>query len=177
LRIRRKCKEMYYLGLAREAAGRAVCFRRFSGAIIVREDQIVSTGYTGSPRKTLDCFERKFCLRNKLNIPSGQRYELCASVHAEQNAFINAARAGVSVLGGDIYIFGQTRDRKPIDAFPCFICKKMIINAGLKRVICSTKERKMRVFLVEAWVEEWRDPSRNIIDDEVQYGVGLKINK
>ena len=174
---KRISKEEYYLGLAREAAGRAVCYRRFSGAVIVREDQIVSTGYTGSPRKTLDCFEREFCLRNKLEIPSGQRYELCASVHAEQNALINAGRAGVSFFGGDIYIFGQTHDRKPIDAFPCFICKKLIINAGLKRVICSTKERGMRVFPVDDWVKEWSDPLRNITDDDVQYGEGLKINK
>jgi len=177
LKIKRVSKEEYYLSIARTVAKRAVCFRRFSGAIIVKEDQIVSTGYTGPPRKTLDCFERKFCLRNKHNIPSGQRYELCGSVHAEQNAFINAGRAGVSFLSGDIYIFGQTRDRKPIDAFPCFICKKMIINAGLKRVICSTKEKGIRIFLVEAWVEEWRDPGRNITDDDVQYGEGLKINK
>ncbi|MDP2934272.1 MAG: dCMP deaminase family protein [bacterium] len=174
---KRISKEGYYLGLAQGAAKRAVCFRRFSGAVIVKEDQIVSTGYTGSPRKTLDCFEREFCLRDKLEIPSGQRYELCASVHAEQNALINAGRAGVSFLGGDIYIFGQTRDGKPIDAFPCFICKKMIINAGLKRVICSTKEGGMRVFIVETWIEEWKDRRRNITDDDVQYGKGLKINK
>jgi len=174
---KRKSKEEYYLGLAREAAGRAVCFRRFSGAVIVRGDQIVSTGYTGSPRKTLDCFERDFCIRNKLNIPSGQRYELCASVHAEQNALINAGRAGVSFLNGDIYIFGQTRDGKPIDAFPCFICKKMIINAGLNRVICSTKEGRMRVFIVKNWVKGWSNPKRNITDDSVQYGEGLKIKK
>ncbi len=164
-------KDEYYLGIAREVAKRAVCFRRFSGAIIVKDDQIVATGYTGSPRKTLDCFERGYCLRSELNIPSGQRYELCASVHAEQNAIINAARAGVSLLGGDIYIFGQTaEDNKPINSFPCFICKKMVINAGLKRVICSGESGELYLFLVEDWVKEWSDPKRRIIDDKFQYG-------
>ncbi len=172
---KRISKDEYYLGITKAVAERAMCFRRVSGAVIVRDDQIISTGYTGSPRKVYDCFNRGYCFRDKLNIPSGQRYELCASVHAEQNALINAGRAGVSFLGGDIYIFGRTREGKPIDSFPCFICKKMIINAGLNRVICSKKEGGYRVFLIETWVKEWQDPEREIIDDNVQYGEGLKI--
>jgi len=174
LEIQRPSKDEYYLGIAREVAKRAVCFRRFYGAIIVKDDQIVATGYNGAPRKTLDCFERKYCLRSKLNIPAGQRYELCASVHAEQNAVINAARAGVSLLGGDIYIFGQSSKGEPLDAFPCFICKKIIINAGLARTICSTKNRKMRIFSVEDWVREWSNPRKSIIDDDFQYGERFK---
>ena len=103
-------KEEYYLGIAREVARRSTCFRRSIGAIIVRDDQIISTGYVGAPRKTRDSVDHGFCLRDRLGIPHGQRYELCRSVHAEQNAIINAARAGVSLLGGDMYIFGSAPD-------------------------------------------------------------------
>ena len=105
-------KDEYYLGIAREVARRSTCFRRSIGAIIVRDDQIISTGYVGAPRKTRDSVEHGFCLRDRLGIPHGQRYELCRSVHAEQNAIINAARAGVSLLGGDMYIFGTAADRR-----------------------------------------------------------------
>ncbi len=166
---KRKSKDEYYLNIAREVSLHSTCFRRVIGAIIIRDDQIISTGYAGAPRKTKDSLEHGFCLRNKLKIPHGQRYELCRSVHAEQNAIINAARAGVSLLGGDIYLYGSTPGKKgPINAFPCFICKKMLINAGLKRVICSTKEGKFAVFNVSDWVEEWQ--KNDIIDDKHQYG-------
>lgn len=176
MKNKRISKDEYYLGNAKEIAKRAVCFRRFSGAIIVRDDQIVSTGYTGPPRKTLDCFERDFCLRNRLNIPSGQRYELCRSVHAEQNAIINAARAGVSLFGGDMYISGlDTQTQEPLDSFPCFICKKMIINAGLKRVVCTTKDSGIQIFNVEDWVRNWQNEKTDIVDDKHQYGEPIEL--
>ena len=166
---KRKSKNQYYLGIAEEVARRSTCFRRSIGAIIIRDDQIISTGYVGAPRKTKDSLEHGSCLRDKLNIPHGQRYELCRSVHAEQNAIINAARAGVSLLGGDMYIYGsQAGKSQPIDAFPCFICKKMIINAGLNRVICSTADGKMKSFRVSDWVKDWQEG--DIIDDSHQYG-------
>lgn len=169
MKRKRISKEQYYLGIAEEVARRSTCFRRSLGAIIIRDDQIISTGYVGAPRKTKDSLEHGTCLRDKLNIPHGQRYELCRSVHAEQNAIINAARAGVSLLGGDMYIYGSTAGKfQPIDAFPCFICKKMIINAGLNRVVCSTADGKMKVFRVSDWVKEWREG--DIIDDSHQYG-------
>ena len=162
-------KDDYYLGIAREVARRATCFRRSIGAIIVRDDQIISTGYAGAPRKTKDSLEHGFCLRDRLNIPHGQRYELCRSVHAEQNAIINAARAGVSLLGGDMYIFGSDpRDGSVVNAFPCYICKKMIINAGLTRVICSSREGGPAVFRIDDWAEAWR--KGDILDDTHQYG-------
>jgi len=169
MKPKRISKEEYYLGIAREVSQRSTCFRRSIGALIVRDDQIISTGYVGAPRKTKDSFQHGVCLRDKLNIPHGQRYELCRSVHAEQNAIINAARAGVSLLGGDMYIFGSDfKNKKPIDAFPCFICKKMIINAGLKRVICSTADGGLRIFEVEEWVKDRQ--KEDIIDDKHQYG-------
>jgi dCMP deaminase len=165
----RATKDEYYLNIAREVAKRSTCFRRAIGALIIRGDQIISTGYVGAPRKTKDSLEHGFCLRDRMKIPHGQRYELCRSVHAEQNAIINAARAGVSLYGGDMYIYGSAaEDGKSINAFPCFICKKMIINSGLDRVVCSTKEGKIKIFRVEEWVDDWR--KNDIIDDKHQYG-------
>lgn len=169
MKSKRVSKDQYYLGIAEEVARRSTCFRRSIGAIIIKNDQIISTGYVGAPRKTKDSLEHGFCLRDKLNIPHGQRYELCRSVHAEQNAIINAARAGVSLLGGDMYIYGSVPgNSQPINAFPCFICKKMLINAGLDRVICSTSERKMKIFRIKDWVRDWQQG--DITDDKQQYG-------
>ena len=166
---KRTTKNEYYLGIAKEVARRSTCFRRSIGAIIIRDDQIISTGYVGAPRKTKDSFEHGECLRDKLNIPHGQRYELCRSVHAEQNAIINAARAGVSLLGGDMYIYGSTYgEDRPIDAFPCFICKKMIINCGLNQVISSTADGGMKTFRISQWAKDWKE--NDIIDDKHQYG-------
>lgn len=166
---KRITKHEYYLGIAKEVARRSTCFRRSIGAIIIRDDQIISTGYVGAPRKTKDSFEHGGCLRDKLNIPHGQRYELCRSVHAEQNAIINAARAGVSLLGGDMYIFGSVYgEDRPIDAFPCFICKKMIINCGLNQVISSTADGGMKIFRISQWAKDWKES--DIVDDEQQYG-------
>ncbi len=163
-------KDEYYLGIAREVGRRSTCFRRAIGSLIVRDDQIISTGYVGAPRKTRDSIEHGFCLRDKLAIPHGQRYELCRSVHAEQNAIINAARAGVSLLGGDMYIYGSEAggEDKPVNAFPCYICKKMIINAGLNRVVCSTADGGHLIFQVEDWAAAWREG--DILDDTHQYG-------
>ena len=166
---KRASKDEYYLDIAKEVSRRSACFRRAIGAIIIRDDQIISTGYVGAPRKTKDCYEQGTCLRDKLGIPHGVRYELCRSVHAEQNAIINAARAGVNLLGGDIYIYGSVYGKdEPINAFPCFICKKMIINAGLNRVISSTTSREMHTSLVSDWIRDWQE--KDIIDDKNQYG-------
>ncbi len=169
MKKKRISKDEYYLGIAEEVGRRSTCWRRSIGAIIIRDDQIISTGYVGAPRKTKDSLEHGFCLRDKLKIPHGQRYELCRSVHAEQNAIINAARAGVSLLGGDMYIYGNVFGKdKTIDAFPCYICKKMIINAGLNRVICSTADGKMKIFRISDWIKDWQEG--DILDDSHQYG-------
>ncbi|MFA6146341.1 MAG: dCMP deaminase family protein [Patescibacteria group bacterium] len=164
----RLTKDEYYLMIAEQVKNRGTCLRARIGAIIVRDEQIVATGYLGSPRQTKDCLERNECLRDKLNIPHGQRYELCRSVHAEQNCILNAARAGVSILNGDMYIYAENQKGEKTDGLPCFICKKMIINAGLKRVICSTKEGKMKIFNVEDWTRDWQE--KDIVDDQQQYG-------
>mgnify|MGYP000745867525 CR=1 FL=1 len=167
----RPSREEYYLGIAKEVAERSTCFRNKGGAIVVKGDQIVSTGYIGAPRKTKDCFERNECLRDKLKIPHGKQYEMCRSVHAEMNAIINAARAGVSLFDGDMYIYHRDREGKEMDSYPCFICKKLIINAGINRVICSTRNKEIKIFKVEAWVRDWQE--KDIINDKYKYGEDL----
>ena len=168
-------KNKYYLNIAKEVAQRSTCYRVRIGAIIVKDDVIIATGYVGAPRKTKDCFERGNCLRDELHIPHGQRYELCRSVHAEQNAIINAARSGTSLLNGDMYIYGEKPNGELIDAFPCFICKKMIINAGLKKVICNKSNGRYKVFKVDDWVRDWQ--KGDILDDRHQYGVDQNLTK
>ncbi len=165
----RPSKIEYYLRIAEEVSRRSTCYRVNIGAIIVRDDQIIATGYVGAPRKTRDCHEHGNCLRDELGLPHGHRYELCRSVHSEQNAIINAARAGVSLLGGDMYLYAERLpDRELMDAIPCFICKKMIINAGIRRVISSMNDGTTKVFEVADWVTDWQE--RDILDDEHQYG-------
>lgn len=172
--MKKLTKDEYYMNIAREVSRKSKCFRNTIGAVIVRDDQVVATGYLGAPRKTMDSFEHGFCLRTKLKIPHGHRYEICRSVHAEMNAIINTARAGVSLLNGDMYIYGEsTPTGEKIDTIPCFICKKIIINAGINRVICSMKEGGLKIFSVSEWVKEWQE--KDIIDDEYQYGVGRKV--
>jgi dCMP deaminase len=173
----RPSKDQYYLDLAKSVCKRGTCTKVEIGAVVIRNDQVVSTGYCGAPRGTKSSHEHGFCLRRQLGIPSGHRYEICRSVHAEQNAIINAARSGTSLLGGDMYIYGQIygSPEKPLDAFPCFICKKMLINCGLKRVICSLKDGGFKIFNVDEWAKEWT--KSDIIDDKFQYGVELKDSK
>ena len=174
----RPSKDEYYLNIAKAVCKRATCTKVEIGAVIIKDDQIVSTGYCGAPRGTKSSQDHGFCLRKQLGIPSGHRYEICRSVHAEQNAIINAARSGTSLLGGDMYIYGKIEgddNTEILDAFPCFICKKMLINCGLDRVICSLKDGGHKVFKVEEWQEDWR--KGDIIDDKYQYGVDTENNK
>lgn len=138
----RPSKFEHYLNRARVAAERGTCLRRRVGAIIVKDDVEVSSGYVGAPRGTENCCDLQKCLRIEAGIPSGQRYELCRSVHAEQNAIVNAARSGISVKDGEMYISSEKvegaykRDdlEKPKIYGPCMICKKEIINSGLRAV-------------------------------------------
>ncbi len=116
--------QTYFMDIASLVASRSTCIRRQVGAVIVKDNRILSTGYNGTPTGIRHCLERG-CLRDELNIPSGQRHELCRGLHAEQNAIIQAAYHGVSIEAGAIYSTNQ----------PCIICAKMIINAGLKKVI------------------------------------------
>lgn len=176
MKNKRPSKDEYYLNIAKEIAERSTCFRNKGGAVIIQNDQIIATGYIGAPRKTRDCFERNECLRDKLKIPHGKNYEICRSVHAEMNAIINAARAGVSLFGGDIYIYClNPKDNTLRDSFPCFICKKLIINAGINRIICSTKSKGIMIFKAEDWVRDWQE--KDILDDKHQYGEDLNFKE
>ena len=164
-------KDEYYMNIAREAAARSTCFRARHGAVIVKDDQIISTGYVGAPRKTKDCFERGNCLRREMGIPSGQRYELCRSVHSEQNAIINASRSGISLLGAKMYLYSVKLDgdtEVSIDAYPCFICKKMIVNSGIAELVSRQKDGSLKVFKIEDWAKDWQE--KDLIDDMEQYG-------
>ena len=117
----------YFMEMAKLTARRSTCLRRHVGAVIVKDKHIIATGYNGAPRGLAHCEERGGCMRQKLGIPSGQRHELCRALHAEQNAIIQAATLGQSVEGATIYITHQ----------PCVICAKMIINAGIKKIIVA----------------------------------------
>ena len=141
-RSSRPSKHKNFLDRAKVVAERSTCLRRKVGAIIVSRDGVVlSSGYSGAPRNMEHCIDSGNCLRMDLGIPSGQRYELCRGVHAEQNAIVNAARTGVSILDGEMYISSEkikgaynNRDEERRIYGPCIICKKEIINAGLKAV-------------------------------------------
>jgi len=148
----RPTKIQYYLNIAKEVAQRSTCLRRRFGAIIVRDDQIISAGYVGAPRGAPNCINVGTCEREKLQIPSGERYELCHSVHAELNSIINAARAGVSVLRGTMYLYGENMDGTLVADFKsCQMCRRAIINAGLEKLIILTKEG-IREYNPKNWV-------------------------
>jgi len=119
----------YFMGIAELTAKRSTCLRRNVGAVIVQDRHIVATGYNGAPRGIDHCAQRGGCLREELGIPSGERHELCRALHAEQNAIIQAATFGHSIEGGIIYITHA----------PCVICSKMIINAGIKKIIVGAE--------------------------------------
>lgn len=116
----------YFMEIAELVATRSTCLRRSVGAVIVKNKHILATGYNGTPSKVSHCSETG-CLREKLNVPSGERHELCRGVHAEQNAIIQAAKHGVNIDNAEIYV----------TCSPCSICLKMLINAGIRTVYCK----------------------------------------
>ena len=124
-------KENYYLDIAQTVAERSTCLRRKFGAIIVKDDVIVSTGYNGAPRGRANCNELSYCMRDKLGIPRGERYELCRSIHAEANAIIAAPRD--RMLGATLYMACVNPDDASLypGTSSCMMCKRMVINAGI----------------------------------------------
>lgn len=137
----RPSKDEYYLGIAKAVADRSTCLRRKYGAIIVKDDAIVSSGYNGSPRGVENCCDRGTCKREDLGCKHGEHYELCESVHAENNAVINAARNGTSVLGGTLYLYGwDCADKCTVNAEPCMMCQRVIRNAGIENIIGSQED-------------------------------------
>ena len=146
-------KDNYYLDVAETVLRRSTCLRRNFGAVIVKNDQIISSGYTGAPRGRLNCVEIGECKRQKLNIPRGERYELCRSVHAEANAIIHASRE--KMLGSTLYLVGIEFDTKNYveNTAPCAMCKRLIINSGISEVISRVTKDKYRKKLVQSWID------------------------
>ena len=130
--MERISKENYYLSIAAEVARRSTCLRRQYGAVIVKNDEIVATGYNGAPRGDENCCDVGSCWRERNNIPHGEQYEKCVAVHAEQNAIISASRR--DMLGSTLYLSGFEAGRPIEDATPCLICARLIKNAGIARV-------------------------------------------
>lgn len=152
-RMKRISKENYYLDIAQTVCERSTCLRKHYGAIIVKNDIIISTGYNGAPRGRQNCTDMNICYREQLNIPRGERYELCRSVHAEANAIIAASRD--QMLGATIYmscIDGKTGELVP-DTCSCMMCKRMVINAGIERVVVRNTKDEFTVYEVKDWIE------------------------
>ncbi len=149
----RRDKTNYYLDMADVARERSTCLRRTYGAVIVKNDTIVSTGYSGAPRGRANCIDLGFCMRQKLNIPRGERYEFCRSVHAEQNAIIAASRE--QMLGSTLYLCGREVDTGELikDANCCTMCKRMIINAGIEKVVVRRTNDEYEEISVDEWVK------------------------
>ena len=149
----RVSKENYYLDIAQTVAERSTCLRKMYGAIIVKNDVIVSTGYNGAPRGRKNCSDIGSCMRDKLNIPRGERYEMCRSIHSEANAIIAASRE--QMLGSTLYmacVDPQTGDLVP-GTSSCMMCKRQIINAGISRVVIRDTKEDFRVIDVNEWIE------------------------
>ena len=149
----RVTKENYYLDIAQTVSERSTCLRKRYGAIIVKNDVIVSTGYNGAPRGRENCSDLEFCMRDKLNIPRGERYELCRSVHSEANAIIAAPRE--QMIGSTLYMCcTDPRDGSLVpDTCSCMMCKRMVINAGIVQVIVRNTAEEYTVFDVADWIE------------------------
>ena len=149
----RTSKENYYLDIADAVLERSTCLRRKYGAIIVRNDEIISTGYNGAPRGRRNCSDLGGCMREKLGIPSGQRYELCRSVHAEANAIISASRR--DMIGATLYLVGRSAKTNELlsDAMSCSMCKRQIINAGIEKIVIRVDEKLYRTIPVSDWIK------------------------
>lgn len=148
----RRDKINYYLDIADAVSERGTCLRRRYGAVIVNRDQIISTGYVGAPRGRKNCSDLGYCVRNQLQIPRGERYELCRSVHAEMNAIINASRE--QMIGATLYLCGREVSTGEYikNSSCCALCKRMIINSGIERVVIRDDENSYRTVLVIDWI-------------------------
>lgn len=149
----RRDKVNYYLDLADVVSKRCTCLRRHYGAVIVKNDEVISTGYVGAPRGRKNCSDLGRCIRQEMNIPRGERYELCRSVHAEANAIISAERN--KMIGATMYLSGREASTGEYikNSNSCSMCKRMIINAGIKNVFIRDSENDYREINVQDWIE------------------------
>lgn len=150
----RVSKENYYLDIAQTVAERSTCLRKCYGAIIVKNDVILSTGYNGAPRGRKNCSDLGLCMRDKLNIPRGERYELCRSVHSEQNAIIAASRE--QMLGATLYMacVDPTDGSLVPGTSSCMMCKRVILNAGISKVVIRDTKEDFRVIETSQWIDD-----------------------
>ena len=152
--MQRRDKHNYYLDIATTVLERGTCLRRNYGSIIVKNDEIISTGYTGAPRGRKNCIDLGFCRRMQLNVPRGERYELCRSVHSEANAIISASRR--DMIGATLYLAGRDCETGDFveNATSCSMCKRHIINAGIEKVIIRRTSDEYTVIDVQRdWIE------------------------
>jgi len=165
----RKDKENYYLGIAEAVLERGTCLRRNYGAIIVKNDVIISTGYSGAPRGRTNCCDTGRCVREELGIPRGERYELCRSVHAEANAIIAASRD--EMIGATLYLVGKDMKSGELlsDTDSCSMCRRMIINAGISNVVMRREGAKYETIDVRDWIYKE--------EEEFMKGFALKANR
>lgn len=150
----RKDKINYYLDIAASVSERSTCLRRHYGCVIVKNDEIISTGYNGAPRGRKNCDDLGFCYREQMDIPRGERYELCRSVHAEQNAIISASRN--ELIDADLYMVGINAKTGEIEpkSTSCMMCKRVVINSGIIRVIVREPDNKYTIYNVEDWISD-----------------------
>ena len=155
--MERISKENYYLDIAETVLERATCLRRVYGAIIVKNDEIISTGYNGAPRGRKNCVDMGFCTREAMQVPRGERYELCRSVHAEANAIISASRR--DMVGSTLYLVGKDAQTGVLlgDATSCAMCRRQVINAGISKVVIRKTKTEFDVVDVQDWVQQEDD--------------------
>ncbi len=151
--MQRRDKHNYYLDIAETVAERGTCLRRNFGSIIVKNDEIISTGYVGAPRGRKNCTDLGRCIRQEMNIPRGERYEICRSVHAEANAIISAERK--DMIDATLYLVGIEASDGTIvkNSCSCAMCKRMVINAGIKTVIVRDTKDEYRIINVQDWID------------------------
>lgn len=156
----RTSKHNYYLDIAQTVSERSTCIRRRFGAIIVKNDVIIATGYNGAPRGRLNCSDIESCVREEMNVPRGERYELCRAVHAEANAIIAASRE--QMQGATMYMCCTDPWTKDVvgSICSCAMCKRLIINAGIKEVVAREDKDNYTIYQVSDWVRN--DDSRNV---------------
>ena len=152
--MERRDKINYYLDLAEVVSKRGTCLRKLYGAVIVKNDEVISTGYVGAPRGRKNCSDLGVCIRQKMNIPRGERYELCRSVHAEANAIISAERE--KMIGASMYLVGKEVETGEYvkNCNSCSMCKRLIINAGIDTVYVRDDENHYRRVQVKEWIEK-----------------------
>ncbi|WP_343209349.1 deoxycytidylate deaminase [Anaerolentibacter hominis] len=152
--MERRDKINYYLDLAEVVSQRGTCLRKRYGAVIVKNDEVISTGYVGAPRGRKNCTDLGFCIRQQMHVPRGERYELCRSVHAEANAIISASRD--KMLGSSLYLTGVevSTGEYVKNSSSCSMCKRQIINAGIATVYIRDTKNDYRVIQVSDWIEQ-----------------------